>query len=86
VACSVAEGELMSDDIGWIRSSVTAESDGTFETLCVYQPSRPDAGREHAQRTDMPADETVVSADSVDALRPHRGRARWAQRHPCTPP
>ena len=62
---SGAEGEQMPDDIRWIRSYVTAETDGTVGTVCIYQASSPDAIREHARRADMPADEIIAVADTV---------------------
>jgi uncharacterized protein DUF4242 len=64
-ARSTAEGDRMSDDIRWIRSYVTAETDGSVGTVCVYQASSPEAIREHAGRADLPADEIVEVADTV---------------------
>jgi hypothetical protein len=64
-ARSAAEGGLMANDIRWIRSYVTAEPNGTFGTICVYQASSPQAIREHAGRADMPADEILAVADTV---------------------
>jgi hypothetical protein len=57
--------EEMSDDIGWIRSYVLEEGDGSIGTVCVYQASSEDKVREHAQRADLPADEVVPVADTV---------------------
>ena len=62
---SATEGDQMPDDIRWIRSYVTAETDGSVGTVCVYQASSPEAIREHARRADMPADEIVAVADIV---------------------
>ena len=64
-ARSAAEGDQMPDDIRWIRSYVTAETNGTVGTVCIYQASSPDAIREHARRADMPADEIIALADTV---------------------
>jgi hypothetical protein len=64
-ARSTAEGDKMSDDIRWIRSYVTAETDGSVGTVCIYQASSPEAIREHAARADLPADEIVAVADTV---------------------
>lgn len=64
-ARSAAEGDQMPDDIRWIRSYVTAETDGTVGTVCIYQASSPEAIREHARRVDMPADEIIAVADTV---------------------
>ena len=64
-ARSTAEGDQMPDDIRWIRSYVTAETDGSVGTVCVYQASSPDAIREHARRADLPADEIIAVADTV---------------------
>jgi Protein of unknown function (DUF4242) len=62
---STAEGDAMSDDIRWIRSYVTAETDGSVGTVCIYQGSSPEAIREHARRADLPADEVIEVADTV---------------------
>jgi hypothetical protein len=64
-ARSTVEGDKMPDDIRWIRSYVTAETDGSVGTVCVYQASSPEAIREHAVRADLPADEIVAVADTV---------------------
>ena len=64
-ARSTVEGDRMPDDIRWIRSYVTAETDGSLGTVCIYQASSPEAIREHARRADMPADEIIVVADTV---------------------
>jgi hypothetical protein len=68
-ARSTAEGDAMSDDVRWIRSYVTAETDGTVGTVCIYQGSGPEAIREHARRAD---------------LRPTRS-SRWPTRSSCGP-
>ena len=57
--------EEMSDDIRWIRSYVTAESDGGLGTVCIYQASSPEKLREHAARVGMPADEITAVVDTV---------------------
>ena len=64
-ARSATEGDRMPDEIRWIRSYITAETDGTLGTVCVYQASSPEAIREHARRAAMPADEIVPVADTV---------------------
>jgi uncharacterized protein DUF4242 len=64
-ARSTAEGEKMSDDVRWIRSYVTAETDGSIGTICVYQASSEEAIRDHAARADLPTDEIVEVADTV---------------------
>ncbi len=68
-ARSTAEGERTPDDVLWIRSYVTAETDGTVGTVCIYQASSPEAIREHAGRADLPVDEIVKVADTV-VIRP----------------
>ena len=55
----------MSDDIRWIRSYVTAETNGSVGTVCIYQGSSPEVIREHARRADLPADEVIEVADTV---------------------
>jgi sporulation protein YlmC with PRC-barrel domain len=57
--------EEMSDDIGWIRSYVLAEDDGSVGTVCVYQATSEEAVRDHAGRAGLPADEVIRVADTV---------------------
>jgi len=62
---STVEGERMSDDVRWIRSYVTAETDGRVGTVCIYQASSPEAIRRHASAAALPVDEIVKVADTV---------------------
>ena len=62
---STAEGELMADDVRWIRSYVLAEPDGTVGTVCIYQALSPEAIRDHAVRARLPVDEIVAVGDTV---------------------
>ena len=62
---STIEGDRMSDDVRWIRSYVTAETDGRVGTVCVYQASSPEAIRRHAAAADLPVDEIVKVGDTV---------------------
>jgi sporulation protein YlmC with PRC-barrel domain len=55
----------MSDDVRWIRSYVTAETDGRIGTLCVYQATSPEAIRRHAAAAELPVDEIVKVGDTV---------------------
>ena len=64
-ARSTAAGDQMSDDVRWIRSYVTAETDGSLGTICIYQASSEEAIRDHAARADLPTDEIVEVADTV---------------------
>ena len=64
-ARSTAEGERMADDVRWIRSYVTAETDGSVGTICVYQATSPEAIRRHAAAAELPVDEIVEVADTV---------------------
>jgi hypothetical protein len=64
-ARSKSEGDKMSDDLRWIRSYVTAESDGSPGTVCVYQASSEEAIRDHAIRADIPVDEIFQVVDTV---------------------
>ncbi|MEE8338964.1 MAG: DUF4242 domain-containing protein [Xanthomonadales bacterium] len=57
--------EEMSDQVRWIRSYVLDEKDGTLGTVCIYQAVDEDAIMEHAQRSDLPADEVIRVADTV---------------------
>ena len=62
---STIEGDRMPDDVRWIRSYVTAETDGRVGTVCVYEASSPEAIRRHATAADLPVDEIVKVADTV---------------------
>ena len=64
-ARSTVEGERMPDDVRWIRSYVTAETDGRVGTVCVYEASSPEAIRRHATAAELPVDEIVKVADTV---------------------
>lgn len=57
--------EEMSEDIRWIRSYVVNEPEGGVGTVCVYQATSPEAIREHAERSGLPADEIVPVGDTV---------------------
>jgi hypothetical protein len=62
---SAAEGELMPDDIRWIRSYVLDEHGGDVGTVCIYQASSPEAIRKHAGAADLPVDEIIRVVDTV---------------------
>ena len=64
-ARSTAQGDLMPDDIRWIRSYVLDEADGTVGTVCIYEASSPEAIRRHAGAADLPVDEIIAVADTV---------------------
>ena len=64
-ARSTVEGERLSDDVRWIRSYVTAETDGRVGTVCIYQATSPEAIRRHAAAAELPVDEIVKVADTV---------------------
>ena len=64
-ARSKAEGDMMSDDIRWIRSYVLQEGDSAVGTVCIYQASSEEAIREHASRADLPVDEVIKVVDTV---------------------
>jgi hypothetical protein len=57
--------EEMVDQVRWIRSYVLDEEDGTLGTACIYQAVDEDAIMEHAQRSQIPADEIVPIVDTV---------------------
>ena len=62
---STIEGEQMPDGVRWIRSYVLAEVDGTLGTVCIYQATSPEGVLEHARRAGLPADEVILSPDTV---------------------
>jgi len=64
-ARSTEQGDLMPDDIRWIRSYVLAESDGSVGTVCIYEASSPEAIRTHAAAADLPVDEIIAVAETV---------------------
>lgn len=66
---STIEGDRMAEDLGWIRTYVIAEADGSLGTVCVFQASSPEAIRRHAYAATLPVDEIVAVADTV-VLRP----------------
>lgn len=57
--------EEMPDRVRWIRSYVVEEEDGQVGTVCVYQGTDPEAIREHARRSGLPADEVIPVVDTV---------------------
>jgi sporulation protein YlmC with PRC-barrel domain len=57
--------DQMSNDIGWIRSYVLEEDDGSVGTVCIYQASSEDAIRKHAELAELPVDEVIPVADTV---------------------
>jgi sporulation protein YlmC with PRC-barrel domain len=57
--------EEMPDEVGWIRSYVLEEGDGTVGTVCIYQATSPEAVRKHAGLADLPVDEVIPIADTV---------------------
>ena len=64
-ARSTEEGDKDGSGVRWIRSYVLAEEDGTLGTVCIYQATSPDAIFEHARRAGLPADEVILSPDTV---------------------
>ena len=62
---SKAEGDKVPNDLRWIRSYVTAETDGSIGTVCIYQASSEEAIRDHAVRADIPVDEIFRVLDTV---------------------
>jgi hypothetical protein len=57
--------EQMPDKVGWIRSYVLIEEDGTLGTVCIYQAVDPAAVLRHAECADLPVDEILPVADTV---------------------
>lgn len=64
-ARSTVQGDLVPNDIRWIRSYVLGESDGNVGTVCIYQASSPEAIRRHAAAANLPVDEIISVADTV---------------------
>jgi Nickel responsive protein SCO4226-like len=62
-----AESALQSapDDVGWIRSYLLTEPDGSIGTACVYRATSPEALRAHAARAGLPIDEIVASFEAL---------------------
>lgn len=57
--------EEMPDRVRWIRSYVTHHPGGRLGTVCIYQATDPEAVREHARRSGMPAENITEIADTV---------------------
>ena len=57
--------EEMDDQVRWIRSYVIEEEDGTLGTVCIYQAEDEDAVMEHANRSELAADEVLPVANTV---------------------
>ncbi len=64
ISTRVGDDEMV-DQVRWIRSYVLDEEDGTLGTVCIYQAVDEDAIMEHAQRSEIPADEIVPIVDTV---------------------
>jgi hypothetical protein len=62
---SIAEGDLVPEDIAWIRSYVVKEPNGELGTVCIYQASSAEAIRKHAAAAGLPADEIYPVVDTV---------------------
>lgn len=62
---SATEGDKEDSGVRWIRSYVTAESNGEVGTFCIYEAESPEAIRAHAAAADLPVDEIVPVADVV---------------------
>jgi sporulation protein YlmC with PRC-barrel domain len=58
-------GDEMPDEVGWIRSYVLQEGDGSVGTVCIYQATSEEAVRKHANMADLPVDEVIPVADTV---------------------
>jgi hypothetical protein len=57
--------EEMPEDVRWIRSYVVHEADGGLGTFCIYEASRPEKIREHAERAGIPATDIFEVAETV---------------------
>jgi hypothetical protein len=55
---SGAEGDQMPDDIRWIRSYVTAETDGS---VCIYRIALPEALRDRSAYRELNAGTAVAA-------------------------
>ena len=64
-ARSAAEGDKPGSGVRWIRSYAVAEESGEVGTVCIYEADSPDALREHARASLMPADEVIPVAETV---------------------
>jgi hypothetical protein len=56
--------EEMPDKVRWIRSYILAEN-GRIGSICIYQAVSPEALRDHAKRSGIPAYEIVEVADTI---------------------
>lgn len=59
------EDEEMNNQISSLRYYVIEEEDGTLGAVCSVQAEDEDVARDHAQRSELPADEVVPVLDTV---------------------
>lgn len=62
---SFVKSERTLDDIGWIRSYVLHERDGSVGAVCVVSARSPEAIRRHAAAAGLRVDEIVKVAGNV---------------------
>ena len=65
--CVPAVNETLRDDLRWIRSYIVSEDDGTFSAYCVYEATRPEVLRRHADALGLPTDAIKPVAATVVA-------------------
>jgi hypothetical protein len=65
-ARSSAEAARMADEIACIYSYVLEERDRTLGSFCIVEASSPEAVRRHAAAADLPVDEIVRVAETVE--------------------
>ena len=64
-ARSTEAGNVMSDDIRWIRSYVMDKHSDALGTVCIYEATGPEAIRRHAEMALLPVDEIIPVIDTV---------------------
>jgi hypothetical protein len=64
--------EDMPDDVRLMRRYVLDEGEGAFRTICIYEATSPEAIRDYASRTGVPADAITPITGTVVVRPDHR--------------
>ena len=64
-ARAAAETARRSEFVGWLRSYMFSECDGTIGSICIYEAGGPEAIRRHSSGASLPVDEIVLVVDTV---------------------
>jgi hypothetical protein len=65
--CIPAVNDTLREHVGWIRSYVVSEPDGTFSAYCVYEATSEEWLERHADATGLPPDAIKPVAATIVA-------------------